>query len=66
MTSRPLFISVAESMVIFRPIRHVGCCRASAAVTADELRRRSAAERSAGRGQHEPSQLGDGSRPCRH
>ena len=32
-TSRPLFISVAESMVIFRPIRHVGCCSASAAVT---------------------------------
>ena len=24
-TSRPLFISVAESIVIFRPIRQVGC-----------------------------------------
>ena len=32
-TSRPLFISVAESIVILRPIRHVGCCSASAAVT---------------------------------
>src|SRR5919106_6059136 len=28
-TSRPLFIMVAESMVIFGPIRHVGCLSAS-------------------------------------
>src|SRR5215218_8383527 len=28
-TSRPLFIMVAESMVIFGPIRHVGCASAS-------------------------------------
>ena len=34
MTSRPLFISVAESMVILRPIRHVGCFSASSAETA--------------------------------
>ena len=34
MTSSPLFISVAESIVILRPIRHVGCCSASAAETA--------------------------------
>ena len=32
-TSSPLFISVAESMVIFGPIRHVGWRSASAAVT---------------------------------
>ena len=32
-TSKPLFIIVAESMVIFAPISHVGCFRASAAVT---------------------------------
>ena len=32
-TSRPLFISVAESMVILRPICQVGCCSASSAVT---------------------------------
>ena len=32
-TSRPLFISVAESMVIFGPICQVGCFSASAAVT---------------------------------
>ena len=32
-TSRPLFISVAESIVIFGPICHVGCFSASAAVT---------------------------------
>ena len=33
MTSKPLFIMVAESMVIFAPISHVGCRRASAAVS---------------------------------
>ena len=30
MTSNPLFISVAESIVILSPIFHVGCCSASA------------------------------------
>ncbi len=32
-TSRPLFINVAESMVIFRPIDQLGCFRHSAKVT---------------------------------
>jgi len=32
-TSNPLFISVAESMVILGPIFQVGCCKASAGVT---------------------------------
>ena len=32
-TSRPLFISVAESMVILRPIRHVGWLRAASTGT---------------------------------
>ncbi len=34
MTSSPLFISVAESIVILRPIRQVGCLRASSGPTA--------------------------------
>src|SRR4051794_17547575 len=33
MSSRPLFISVAESMVILPPIAHVGCLSASSTVT---------------------------------
>ena len=53
MTSRPLFISVAESIVILRPILHVGCFSASSAETADEFGRGPAAERSARRGQHQ-------------
>ena len=36
-TSRPLFISVDESIVILAPIFHVGCCSASATVTRCEL-----------------------------
>src|SRR3712207_7843064 len=32
-TSKPLFIKVAESIVILAPMSHVGCRRASAAVT---------------------------------
>ena len=54
MTSSPLFISVAESMVIFRPICQVGCFSASAADTACQIRRRAAAERSARRGENQP------------
>ena len=50
-TSRPLFISVAESIVIFWPICQVGCFSASAAVTCARLSRRAAAERPARRGQ---------------
>src|SRR5665647_3818036 len=34
MTSRPLFISVAESMLILGPIDQVGCLSASSGVTA--------------------------------
>ena len=34
MTSSPLLMSVAESIVIFRPIRHVGCFSASGGATA--------------------------------
>ena len=33
MTSRPLFMSVAESMVILDPMCHVGCARARSGVT---------------------------------
>src|SRR2546425_1114779 len=33
MISSPLFISVAESIVILAPIFHVGCCSASSTVT---------------------------------
>ena len=33
MTSRPLFIRVAESMVIFAPMLQLGCFNASAGVT---------------------------------
>src|SRR5918993_4243754 len=36
-TSRPLFIMVAESMVIFGPIRHVGCFSASSGPTSTSL-----------------------------
>ena len=32
-TSKPLFMRVAESMVIFAPMSHVGCLSASSAVT---------------------------------
>ena len=35
MTSRPLFISVAESIVIFAPMFQVGCWSASATVALD-------------------------------
>src|SRR5215216_4899868 len=36
-TSRPLFIMVAESMVIFGPIRHVGCLSASSGPASTSL-----------------------------
>ena len=57
-TSRPLFISVAESMVIFWPICQVGCFSASAGVTVGEAGPAAAAKRPAGRGQDEPADLG--------
>ena len=37
MTSSPLFIIVAESIVIFGPIFHVGCRRASSTVIAGNV-----------------------------
>ena len=66
-TSSPLFISVAESIVIFRPIRQVGCC--SASVGGHRARDRdaaAAAERSARRGQDRAAAPRPRSRPCRH
>ena len=48
-TSRPLFISVAESIVILPPIVHVGCLSASSTVTSCEVAL-AAAERAAGGG----------------
>ena len=60
-TSRPLFASVAESIVIFGPIDQVGWTSASSGVDARELVARAAAERAAARRQHEalgPPELG--------
>ena len=45
MTSRPLFISVAESMVILPPIDHVGWLSASSTVTSASSARAAPAER---------------------
>ena len=57
-TSRPLFISVAESIVILPPIAQVGCRSAASTVTLGELGARAAAERAARRGQRRAG------RPC--
>ncbi len=64
-TSSPLFISVAESIVIFRPMRQVGCCSASLA--------RTPASSAAGRPRNGPPDAvstirssSEPSRPCRH
>ena len=59
-TSRPLFIRVDESMVILGPMRQVGWARASATVTAAELRGGPAPEGAARRGEEE---AGHGRRP---
>ena len=59
-TSRPLFISVAESTVIFGPICQVGWFSASAARHRRQLARRHAAERAARGGQDQPPDLGCG------
>ena len=56
-TSRPLFISVAESMVILRPIRQVGWLSASSGVTAASRSRGQVAERSARRGEDQAPHL---------
>ena len=53
-SSRPLFISVAESIVILPPIAHVGWRSASCDGDVLELGARAAAERAAGGGEHEP------------
>ena len=53
MTSSPLFMRVAESMVILRPIDHVGWLSASAGVMEAKLSRGQGAERPAGRGEDE-------------
>ena len=53
MTSRPLFISVAESIVILPPMSHVGCSSASSTRDLLELAARAPAKRAAGRGQDE-------------
>ena len=53
MTSRPLFISVAESIVILPPIAHVGWRERLLDGDVLELGARAPAERPAGRGQHE-------------
>ena len=47
MSSRPLFMSVAESMVILPPIAHVGCCEGLLDRDLGELGARAAAERAA-------------------
>ena len=62
MTSRPLFMSVAESIVILPPIAHVGCASASSTVTPASSPRRAAAERAADGGDDEPV---DRARPAR-
>ena len=64
-TSSPLFMSVAESTVIFGPIRHVGWSSASSGVTASSS--------AAGRSRNGPPEAvrmrrrtSSGSRPCTH
>ena len=56
-TSRALFISVAESTVIFGPICQVGCCSASLGGDVFQFGRASAAERAAAGGQHDAVDL---------
>ena len=53
MTSRPLFIIVAESIVIFGPIFQVGCASASSTVIASKVSRRRSRNGPARGGQHE-------------
>ncbi len=53
-SSRPLFISVAESMVTFGPIVQVGCLSACSSVTLLHRLERPGAEWPAGSGQHDP------------
>ena len=57
MTSRPLFIIVAESIVIFGPIFQVGCASASSTVIASKRLEAPLAERAARGRQHEAPRL---------
>ena len=57
MISRPLFIIVAESIVIFGPIFQVGCASASSTVIVVEGREVALAEGAARGRQHEPRHL---------
>ena len=57
MTSSPLFMRVAESIVILRPMFQVGCCRASPGVTSRKRLARTVPERPAGRGEDQPPHL---------
>ncbi len=58
-TSRPLFASVAESIVIFAPIDQVGCASASLGRDVGELVARAAAERAAARRQDDALRLAE-------
>ena len=67
MTSRPLFISVDESTVIFGPIDQVGMGEGVVDGDVLELGPGAAAERPAAGGQHDArATLGAGDRPRRH
>ena len=52
-TSSALFIIVAESTEILRPITQFGCAQASSGVTLAQRRRVAAAERAARGGEHD-------------
>ena len=59
-TSRPLFISVDESTVIFGPMLQVGWARASSTVTSASSSRGAAPERAAAGGEHDAGHLAVG------
>ena len=56
-TSRPLFIRVAELIVTSGPMSQVGCASACSTVTSASCSARPAAERPAAGGQHQPAHL---------
>ena len=61
-TSRPLFMSVDESIVILAPMFQVGCCERVGDGDALELGAGAAAERAAAGGEHDPRDLVAGAR----
>ena len=65
MSSRPLFISVAESTEILRPIFQRGCAQAWSGVTRRELCARGSQERAARRGEQHTTHASHGSGPPR-